>query len=130
MKINIIEVPTPMFSEFTLGATPKASELSEKKVIRIVASHETKTRINTSMKLGASNSGVNFDVEGFKTHYSREHSWISGEYQEKYYFVKSKKQGLEQYKEYVKEVVKDVIANYMKLELDEITIELQADKVF
>jgi len=125
MKVNIIEVPTPQFSEFTMFEGINKEKLKETKTVRVIASHETKTRISTSMQIGQSRNGVNFAVEGFKTHESVEHSYFTSETSVKHYFVKSKKQGVEAYKEYVKKVVEDALKNYIGVELDEVTVELE-----
>jgi hypothetical protein len=129
MKVNIVEVPTPMISEFTLMASPDVNLLKENKKLRIVASHHTKTRISTTMQLGQARVGVNFKVEGVKTFEESEHSYFTGNVNVMNYFVKSKKQNKESYKEYVTEVVKDVVENYFNISLDEVTIELEVDRV-
>ena len=128
MKINLIEVPTPMFKEFTLFSEPNLEVLKEKKIIRVCVHHETKTRISTDMQIGQCCRKINMPIEGFKTHSETYHSYVSGERNTSHYFVKSAKQGLEAYKEYVKKVIEKVIIEFFKLELDEITIELEADK--
>lgn len=126
MKINIIEVESPMVREFTMFAGIDKEKLKESKTVRVTVSHETKTRVSTTMQIGQSRNKINFAVEGFKTHEQREHSYFSGEIQVSNYFVKSKKQGLEAYKEYVKAVVEDALKNYIGVELDEVTVELES----
>jgi len=127
MKINLIEVPRPQVKEFTLMAEPNKDLLKETKTVRVDIGHETKTRLNTSMQIGNSCVGVNFEAEGFKTHENTEWNYFSGNRVTKYFFVKSKKQNLEAYKEYVKAVVENAIKNYLYVELDELTIELEVD---
>jgi len=128
MKINLVEVPTPMFTEFKLFGGVNKELLKEKKVVRVSPSHQTKTRIGTNMQIGGSRNGINFKVDGFKTFESSEYSYFTGETNIKHYFVKSKKQDIESYKEYVKEVVKMALIDYIGVELDEVTIELEVDK--
>ena len=125
MKINLIEVPKPMFTEFTLCASPDRELLKTTKVVRVSPSFHTKTRIYTNLQIGNSRNGINFKVEGFKTHEERSHSYFSGDVEETNYFIKSKTQGFEQYKEYVKRVVEIALRDYLKVELDEVTIELE-----
>ena len=128
MKINLIEVPTPMFTEFRMMGELNKELLKEKKVIRVSPHYHTKTRIGTSMQVGDSRNGINFEVEGFKTHESREHSYFTGNTTIKHYFVKSKKQDIEAYKEYVKKAVAIALTEYLGIELDEVTIELEVGK--
>jgi hypothetical protein len=125
MKINLIEVPKPMFTEYSLFASPDIELLKRTKVVRVSPSCHTKTRVYTNMQIGNSRNGINFQVEGFKTFEQREHSYFSGEIQVTNYFVKSKKQNIEAYKEYVKKVVEIAIREYLKVDLDEVTIELE-----
>lgn len=128
MKINLVEVPTPMCSEFTMFAKIDKEKLKKEKTVRVIASHQTKTRICTTLQIGQARNKVNFAIEGFKTHESSEYSHFTGETNVSNYFVKSKKQGLESYKEYVKEVVENALKNYIGVDLDEVTIELESDK--
>lgn len=128
MKVIIKEVPTPMVSEFTMFAEVDKAKLMEEKVVRVRPSYVTKTRIETSMQIGQARVGINFAVEGFKTVEKSEHSYFTGNTTVKHYFVKSKKQGLEEYKEFVKELVKKALKEYMYIDLDEVTVELEADR--
>jgi len=128
MKINLIEVPSPMCSEFTMCADFNKEMLKEKKTVRVSMSYDTKTRISTSMQVGMSRVGINFKADGFKTFESIENNFISGGVNVLNYFVKSKKQDAEAYKEYVKAVVTDAVKNYLDVELDELTIELELDR--
>jgi len=125
MKINLVEVPTPMVTEYNLISSPDKAVLLEKKVIRISPNNHTKTRISTQMQIGMSRNGINFAVDGFKTHEESRHSYFSSENQVGNYFVKSKKQGIEAYKEYVKKLVEIVLRDYLNVQLDEVTIELE-----
>jgi len=126
MKINLVEVDAPMFSEFQLFAEPNFEILKEKKKVRVSFRKQTKTRISTSMHFGQYRVKINFAIEGFKTHEETEFSFISSEKQTSNYFVVSKKQDFNAYKDYVSKVIEKVIVNIFKVELDEITIELEA----
>jgi hypothetical protein len=125
MKINLVEVPVPMVTEFSLCASPSRELLKETKKVRVSPSCHTKTRVYTNMQIGNSRNGINFVIEGFKTFEKREYSFLSGDLQVTNYFLKSKKQNIESYKEYVKKVVEIAIKEYLKVELDEVTIELE-----
>ena len=126
MKINLVEVDTPMFKEFTMMGEPDFDLLKEKKTVRISLNNNTKTRISTSMQFGKYCVKINFQAEGIKTHEEIGYSMFSGERTTSHYFVRSKKQDLNVYKEYVKKVIEEVIVKIFKIELDEITIELEA----
>jgi hypothetical protein len=126
MKINLIEVPTPMFSEMQLFANPDLELLKEKKTIRVSVRQKTKTRISTSMTLGKACVRINFPMEGFKTHSESSLNYGTCENESSDYFVKSAKQDLNVYKEYLKKVIEHIVKDIFKVELDEITIELEA----
>jgi hypothetical protein len=128
MKINLIEVPTPQVVEFQLMADPNRELLRESKTVRVSIDHETKTRIGTSMQIGNSRTGINFPANGFKTHEKTEWNYFSGNQVTKHFFVKSKKQDIESYKEYVKAVVETALKDYLHMDLDEVTIELETRK--
>jgi len=127
MKVNIIEVATPMVREFTMFSGIDKEKLMQTKTVRVTVSHETKTRICTTMQIGQSRNKINFAVEGFKTHEDRSYSYFSGNVQVSHFFVKSKAQDLQAYKEYVKKVVEDALKNYIGVDLDEVTVELEAE---
>ena len=128
MIINLIEVPTPMFSEFQMFAEPDLELLKEKKTVRVTARQHTKTRISTNMTLGKCCVKINFPIEGVKTHNESSFSYVSSSTESSNYFVKSAKQDINAYEEYVKKVIEHIVTNIFKLELDEITIELEANR--
>ena len=114
-----------MFTEFTLCASPNIELLKDKKVVRVSPNFHTKTRVYTNLQIGNSRNGINFAVEGFKTHEEVSRSYFSGDVEVTNYFVKSKTQNFEAYKEYVKKVVEIALRDYLNVELDEVTIELE-----
>lgn len=124
MKINIVLKERPMFTEHTLFAKPDINKLKETKTLTVNGSMITKTRVNTTMQIGSDNHGINFKVDGYKTDKVTEFSYFTGEYSYPEYFKKSKNQGIDSYKEYVKEVVKIALIDYLKVELDEVTVNL------
>jgi hypothetical protein len=127
MKINLIEVPTTQVTSFILGADIDRKKLIETKTIRIQPHRVSKTRVATSMQIGDTRAGLNLEIEGYKQHSTTEMNYFSGNRVTKFYYVKSKKQNLEDYKEYVKKLVVEAL-KYIHIELDEITIELETAK--
>ena len=127
MKITFIETPTPMVTSFTMFAEFPTSLLKDKKTLTITASHETKTRVSTSLSLGDHTSRINWKIEGIKTFEKSEWNYFSGTQNVSNYFVLNKAQGIEKYKEYISSIVTKLCE---KLEMDELTIYLITDKVF
>ena len=127
MKINLIEVPTPQVTSFILGADLDKKKLIETKTLRVQPHCVTKTRVATSMQVGDTRAGLNLEIEGYKQHSITEMNYFTGNRVTKFYYVKSKKQNLEDYKEYVKKLVIQAL-KYIHIELDEITIELETAK--
>ncbi len=125
MKIILVEVPRPLITSFAMFADPDLSILKETKKIKVAFHHITKTRISTSIQFGEYCVKVNNLIEGYKQHEETDYNYFSGKKVTSQYFVKSKKQNYEAYKEFVIKVIEDVIKNYFHLELDEITIELE-----
>ena len=127
MKINLIEVPTPQVTSFILGADIDRKKLIETKTLRIQPNCVSKTRVATSMQVGDTRAGLNLEIEGYKQHSTTDMNFFTGNRVTKFYYVKSKKQNLEDYKEYVKKLVIQAL-KYIHIELDEITIELETAK--
>lgn len=125
MKVNLVEVPTPMMSSFTMFADPDLSLLKETKKLRVSFHHITKTRISTSLSFGNYRVKVNNLMQGYKQHEETNHSYFSGNYETSYYFVKSKAQNYEVYKEFLTKLIPYILTDFFRLELDEITIELE-----
>ncbi len=125
MNVNLVEVPTPMMSSFTMFADPDLSLLKETKKLRVSFHHNTKTRISTSLSFGDYKVKVNNLIQGYKLHEETNHSYFSGNYETSHYFVKSKAQNYEVYKEYLTKLIPHILTDYFRLELDEITIELE-----
>lgn len=127
MKINLIEVPTPETTSFNLMADLDKKKLIETKTVRIQPHCVTKTRVATSMQIGETRAGLNLEIDGYKQHSEASMNYFSGNKVTKFYYVKSKKQNLEDYKEYVKKLVVKAL-KHIHIELDEITIELESGK--
>ncbi len=124
MVVNIIEVQQYMNS-FTMFQKPDLGLLKETKKINVSFHHHTKTRISTSIQIGQFKAKVNFPIEGYKNHCEREMNYFSGTTEISHYFVKSKKQNFESYKQYLTKLIPMVITDYFKLEMDEINIILE-----
>ncbi len=127
MKIILIEVPTPTVTSFTLMADLDKKKLIETKTVRVQPHHVSKTRVATSMQIGETRVGLNLEIDGYKQHSETSMNYFSGNQVTKFYYVKSKKQNLEDYKEFVKKLVVQAL-KHIHVELDEITIELEVNK--
>jgi hypothetical protein len=125
MKVILVEVPRPSVSSFTMFAEPDIKLLKENKTIRVSFHHNTKTRISTSIHLGQYCAKVNNLMQGYKQHEESNRNYFSGNVETSYYFVKSKAQNYEVYKEFLNKLISNVVTDYFKLELDELTIELE-----
>ena len=125
MKVNLVEVPTPMFSSFTMFAEPDLKLLKETKTLRVSFHHNTKTRISTSISFGNYRVKVNNLMQGYKQYEERNSNYFSGGVETSYYFVKSKAQNYEVYKEFLTKLIPYILTDFFRLELDEITIELE-----
>jgi hypothetical protein len=127
MKISFINTPTPMVTSFTMFAEFPTALLKEKKALTITARHETKTRVSTSLSIGEHTSLINWSIEGIKTFEKSEWSYFSGSKKTSNYFVLSKAQGIDKYKEYLTAILTKLCE---KLEIDELQVYLITDKVF
>ena len=127
MKIIFIDTPTPMVTSFTMFADFPTALLVEKKALSVTARHETKTRVSTSLSLGDHSSLINWQIKGIKTFEKSEANYFSGGINTSNYFVLSKAQGIDKYKEYLTAILTKLCE---KLEIDELTVYLVADKVF
>ena len=125
MKVNLIEVPVPMFSSFTMFAEPDIKLLKETKTLKVSFHHNTKTRISTSLSFGNYKVKINNLMQGYKQHEEQNSNYFSGGVETSYYFVKSKMQNYEVYKEFISKLIPYIIKDFLRVELDEITIELE-----
>ena len=125
MKINLVEVPRPRVSSFMMFADPDLNLLRETKTIRVSFHHITKTRISTSIQFGEYCVKANKFIDGYKLHKDVQWNHFSSGQQTSHYFVKSKKQNYDVYKEFVIKLIESVIKDNFKMELDEITINLE-----
>lgn len=129
MKVNIIEVPTPMFSSFTMCAKPDFRKVIEDKSITVEVSPKTKTRISTSFKAGEASMRINWRIPGFKQHEQSDISFLDSERYTSHYFVKSKKQDFDSYKKYLTIVIEKLFEKF-NIELDQVDVLLINHKAF
>lgn len=131
MNVIINTIDRPTSTSFEMFAKPDLAFLKEKKTVMVVLRNETKTRVSTTLYFGGKYSTlINLSSTKFKTHEQREMNYFSGNCQTSHFFVKSKKQDLEAYKEYLTEIITDVIEKYYELTLDTLTINLAVGNVF
>jgi hypothetical protein len=130
MEITITEKQAPMFSSFQMFAEPDLNLLRETKEVTVDIRKETKTRLSTSLTFGNYKVHINLPIEGFKTHYKEEHSYITSAVQRSNLFVLSKKQNKEVYFEYLKALIKEVMTNYYRVELDTLTVNVHTRNIF
>jgi hypothetical protein len=126
MKVVFIDTPRPSSLSYSMCSDFPYDLLRETKTIVVHADFNTKTRVSTSVNIGNHRSSVNIPIEGFNTHLKRGYSFLNGQYEDKNFFVKSKQQGLEQYKLYVTEVLEYFFGTYV----DELKVSLVTDGVF
>jgi len=122
-KITITRIEKPFMSSYSLGGELDVSELLDKKQITITATHETKTRVYTSLQIGMYRVGVNWEIEGYKTDSKQARNFFDYELVTANYFKKCKAQGSEQYERYIKDIVLQFLTR-AGVELDEVEILL------
>lgn len=131
MKTTINIVPAPTFSSFIMFEKINLSKLIESKEVIVSYTFVTKTRISVSMKIGEARNNINFKLPNYKQFVKSGHSYATGNAETSCYFIKSKKQDFEVFKEYVKELVTIAITEYLKVtEIDELTINLEQRKIW
>jgi len=131
MNVIINEIPSPFTTSFEMFAKPDLEFLKEHKTVMVILRNETKTRVSTTLYFGGKYSTlINMPSTKFKTHEFSEMNYFSGGTRTSNFFVKSKKQNLEAYKEYLTEIMTDVIEKYFHLTLDTLTINLVVGNVF
>lgn len=111
MKIEY--TPTPFMTETDVfGKFDKAEVIAAKQVIVDVSEH-TKTRLWLSLRYKTKTIGVNYVPPGsehLKFHLEVRHNMFAGNSVRAHYFVVSKKQGLPELEEHVKNIVKNVFS--------------------
>ena len=131
MNIIINEIERPKCNSFMMFAEPNLVLLAETKEIEIHVNQNTITRLSTSMYFGGNYSAkINMPFAGFKTHEERKDNYFSGGVSVSHYFVKSKKQNKDCYKEYLKLIIEVVIKDYFKLELDTLIVNVYFNNTF
>tara|TARA_R100000734_G_scaffold1869_2_gene1945 strand:- start:323 stop:706 length:384 start_codon:yes stop_codon:yes gene_type:complete len=123
MEIEIIEVPKPMIRQYGKWKI-NVNKIREEGKVRVIPDFVTKTRISTCLQQGDVVLGIDFQVDGIKTYEDVHCSDLTHKIKEVHYFVKSKKQGFETYKKYVREVVKKAMS-ILGVEIDKLIVELE-----
>ena len=124
MNIILNTIPRPQSNSFVLMQDLDRELLRETKTVQVWVSKETKTRLRTSLQVGSARLGMNLAIEGFKTHEDSDWNYFSGSKSVHNYFKLLKSQNFDAYKEYVKKCIEVTIKDILKMELDEITINL------
>lgn len=128
MNINIIEAPRPSVKSFTMFAKPDLGLLKQTKKVTCSIHRIGKTRVSVDMQIGNYCVKINSPVDGFKQFEKTEFNHFFGGYSTSHYFIVSKKQNFEVFKEYVKELVK-IAMQKLCVELDELTVELECSSL-
>lgn len=68
---------------------------------------ETKTLVETTLLCNTNRYSVNLMIEGFNLKERQEYSHFSG-FTNRVFFKRTKKQGVEEYKEYIKQVIPEI----------------------
>jgi hypothetical protein len=109
MRVNLEIVPRPQSSSFIMFADIDLELLKDTKEITVESNLHTKTRVSTSMQVGQARVGINLPIEGFKTYEEQSNNYYSGGMNISNYFVRSKKQDVNLYIEYVKTLIAYII---------------------
>lgn len=126
MKVNIEIIPSPISTAFTMFQKFKREEILDKKVIFVDAYMRSKTIVSISFQVGEANLKINWPVGNYNFHNKEVYNFADFEKVPVSYFKLSKKQGLEKYQEYLKELAVKFL-QCMKItdeDLDEITLRL------
>tara|TARA_R110000851_G_scaffold33317_1_gene88613 strand:+ start:67 stop:459 length:393 start_codon:yes stop_codon:yes gene_type:complete len=122
--INLVQKPTS--TSFTMFAKADLSKLRENKEVTVSYNFVTKTRVSVSISIGQLRNGINFELPNYKQVSKTEYCYLSGEHTTSNYFVKSKKQNFDVFKEYVKELVAMTITEYFNVtDINVLTINLE-----
>ena len=125
MKIELEVISPETSHSFTMLAKPDKELLKQTKTIIVRGQFISKTRINTTMQIGGSKNGINFEVKGYRSDAIEEHNYFEGGWTTYHYFKKLKAQGFKEYKEYVKKAVKIAVEEYMLIKgIDVLKVKL------
>lgn len=112
---KIIEIERPLSVTYTIGTSAKDIDITKPLIIEF--SHETKTKIYSSLSIGTFRAGINLRIEGFKTFEKEKFNYFNCKTQQIFLFVKSKKQDYEAYKRYLIECVKTLPKEFQRDEI-------------
>ena len=124
MEIKIIGNLAPIGRSYGIFNELDPKRIMEKGSIRVIPEFMTKTRIHTAIFDGQAMKGINFTVDGIKTHTEYGSNPLHNTWESLNYFVKSKKQDYEVYKKYVEEVTREAMSIIgVELEKLEVLVE-------
>lgn len=125
MKVSFIEVPRSMVKEFELFKTLNPRDIEETGKVRISYRLESKTRVSTSMQCKMANNTINWNIDGYNLYEHTKITYFDGSKITEYFFKKSKKQGYQQYLEYLEVLVPKVL-HFLKVDENaEIVVEIE-----
>tara|TARA_Y100000004_G_scaffold197105_1_gene269772 strand:+ start:6039 stop:6431 length:393 start_codon:yes stop_codon:yes gene_type:complete len=125
MQIEIIGNLAPIGRSYAIFNDLDPKKIMEEGRVRVIPEYVTKTRIHTGLFDGQAMKGINFEVDGIKTHAAREWNALHNETYESNYFVKSKKQDYEVYKKYVEEVTRKAMS-IIGVEIEKLEVLVEA----
>lgn len=120
-KINFRYEDKPMILEMHGGSKFSREMLQENKTIIIEINLATKTRVATSLRQQYYVAKFNWTSEKFKTDAVESMSFWDYKSYTQHYFKKSKKQGWNEYLEYLKENIQKLLNNHL-LKIDELEV--------
>jgi len=124
MKITINKIEKPLCSSFTMFEKLNIDQLKQDKEITIEVNNETKTRLSTTFKYKEFHYKINQYVDGYNLHKDENYSFFTYEKQVSYYFKLSKKQNMTTYECYLKDLLKQLFKETLKIKLDSLKVNL------
>jgi len=110
VKIEIIPVPVPMVTEFELmGKLDLSLVFLANEPIVITTSPMGKTMVNTSLQIKKTRVRVNWKLGDYKFHHKQEYNMFSHQKVDSYYFKNLKSQGIPEYKQYLEQLVREIL---------------------
>lgn len=101
METTIKQIPSPMYTSFTVFKKPDPQEIVETGKMLFRVSNHTKTMLSVSLKGKDWMVGVNWKVDGFNTREKKKYNIFHSCEQTDHYFVQSKHQGQQQLYDYI-----------------------------
>lgn len=128
MNIVFKNVKRPMVTSFTVFGKLDVNKFKERKTIRVSPRFITKTRIATTIQFDDWRVGFNWNNDNFKLHKKEEYNMMHDKTSINYYFKWLKNQQYDEYLKYLKENLKLFITKQLKLNFDELIVEIEPIK--